>query len=149
MRKAKVRIAAVSLALAWAGMQLVVPAAKADSPAPPIQEKDVTIKRLGFGISQITLPEKASRRLNIQTSEIRADRSGRTVAPYSSIIYDLDGASWVYSVVAPRTYVRKEVEIELIKGNEAYLKSGPPAGTPVVTVGVVQLYGTEVGVNGE
>jgi hypothetical protein len=61
--------------------------ARADSPAAPIAETQATIKRLGFGLSQITLPAKAAKRLDIQTGEIRDDPSGRRVAPFSSIIY--------------------------------------------------------------
>ena len=52
-------------------------------------------------------------------------------------------------MAAPLTFVREGVVIERIKGDHAYLKEGPPAGTQVVTVGVPELYGTEVGVNGE
>ncbi len=39
----------------------------ADSPAPPIAETQATIKRVGFGISRITLRPKAASRLDIQT----------------------------------------------------------------------------------
>ena len=42
--------------------------------------------------------------------------------------------------------VRDGVVVELIEGDNAYLKEGPPAGTLVVTVGVSELYGTEEGV---
>jgi hypothetical protein len=45
--------------------------------------------------------------------------------------------------------VREAVVIERIKDDLAYLQEGPPAGTQVVTVGVPELYGAEVGVNGE
>jgi len=149
MPKAKLPVVAVCVALAWAGTQFAAPAAMADSPAPPIQEKDVTVKRLDSGLSEIILPEQAARRLEIKTSEVRADASGRKVAPYSSIIYDLAGDSWVYSEVGPHNYERQEVKVERIKGGEALLKSGPPVGTKVVTAGSIELYGTEVGVNGE
>jgi hypothetical protein len=136
-------------ALAVAVLALGSQPARADSPAPPIAETQATIKRLGFGLSQITLPAKAARRLDIQTGEIRDDPSGMRVTPFSSIIYDLDGDAWVYKVSAPLTYVREAVVIESIKLDAVYLKEGPPTGTQVVTVGVPELYGTEVGVNGE
>jgi hypothetical protein len=41
------------------------------------------------------------------------------------------------------------VVIEEVKKGYAYLSDGPEPGTQVVTVGVPELYGTEVGVNGE
>ena len=55
----------------------------------------------------------------------------------------------MYTVPAPLTFVREPVVVELVKDDDAYLEEGPPAGTKVVTVGVPELYGTEVGVNGE
>jgi hypothetical protein len=142
----RLNAAAVAAALIAVGPQL---AAMADSPAPPKAETQATVKRLGFGISSVTLPPKAALRLDIRTAEIREDPLGRKVTPYASIIYDLDGDAWVYAVSAPLTFVREAVVVELIKGGYAYLQEGPPAGTQVVTVGVPELYGTEVGVNGE
>ena len=141
--------AAVAVAVVMAGWQFAVGTARADSPAAPIRETQATIKRLGFGLSQITLPARAAQRLDIKTGEIRDDPLGMRTAPFSSIIYDLDGDAWVYKVTAPLTYVREAVVIEMIKLDHAYLKEGPPAGTQVVTVGVPELYGAEVGVNGE
>jgi hypothetical protein len=123
--------------------------AMADSPAPPKPESQATIKRLGFDVSSVTLLPKAARRLDIKTGEIRDDPSGRKITPYSSIIYDLDGDAWVYTLTAPLTFVRAGVVVDVIKGDLAYLQEGPPAGTQIVTVGVPELYGAEVGVNGE
>lgn len=141
--------AAVAFTAIIVGSWLVVPDAMADSPAAPVAETQVTIKRLGLGLSQITLQPDAVRRLDIQVGEIRKDGSGKDVAPYASIMYDLDGRTWVYAVSPPSTYTRREVTIDFIRGGDAYFKAGPPAGTAVVTVGVSELYGTEVGVNGE
>ncbi len=141
--------AAVAVALISVGSQLAAPEAMADSPAPAKPESQATVKPIGFGISRITLLPKAASRLDIRTAEIGEDPSGKRITPYASIIYDLDGDAWVYTVSAPLTFVREQVLVELIKGGVAYLKEGPPAGTQVVTVGVPELYGTEVGVNGE
>ena len=140
---------ALALTVIALGFYLAGGLARADAPAPPIVETAATVKRLGFGMNEITLPAKAAKRLDIQTGEIRENPSGIKTAPFSSIIYDLDGDAWVYKVSAPLTYVRESVVVEMIKADDAYLKDGPPAGTQVVTVGVPELYGTEVGVNGE
>jgi hypothetical protein len=145
----RLNTAAVAVAAITLGWQLVAGPARADSPAAPIAETAATVKRLGFGLSQITLPARAAQRLDIKTGEIGNGPSGMRTAPFSSIIYDLDGDAYVYKVSAPLTYVREAVVIEMIKLDYAYLKEGPPVGTQVVTVGVPELYGTEVGVNGE
>jgi hypothetical protein len=141
----RLNVATIAMALLPVGAQPAV----ADSPAPPKEETQATVKRLGFGISRITLLPKAASRLDIKTAEVRDDPSGKKVTPYSSIIYDLDGDAWVYTAPAPLTFVREAVVIERIKDDLAYLQEGPPAGTQVVTVGVPELYGAEVGVNGE
>jgi len=145
----KARSPAVTVLLAVIAVASPAVPAVADSPAAPIPETEVTIKRLGFGISRITLPAKAVERLDIRTAEIRVDGSGRKIAPFSSIIYDRDGDAWVYTVPAPLSYVREPVVLELVKDEDVYLEEGPAAGTKVVTMGVPELYGTEVGVNGE
>jgi hypothetical protein len=95
------------------------------------------------------LQPRAAKRLDIQTAVISKDASGRKIAPYASIIYDLDGDAWVYSVKAPLTYLRESVTIESITREFAYLSDGPPVNTEVVTTGAPELYGAEVGVNGE
>jgi len=38
------------------------------------------------------------------------------------------------------------VRIDVIKGENVYLKYGPPSGTKVLATGVAQIFGTEVGV---
>ena len=66
-----------------------------------------------------------------------------TVAPYSALIYDKNGGTWVYVAETPDTYLRHEVEVEFIDGDSVYLRDGPPSGTEVVTVGAAELLGTE------
>jgi hypothetical protein len=58
---AKLNGAALAVALISLGLQFGAPTAMADSPAPPIAETQAKIKRLGFGISLITLPLRSAR----------------------------------------------------------------------------------------
>ena len=100
----------------------------------------------GSEVKRVTLTEKAAQRLDIRTGEVGNEGTGRLTTPYSSVVYDTAGGTWVYTVPKPLTYVRHSVVVEAIKGEKAYLKQGPPAGTKVVTVGVAELYGTEKGI---
>jgi len=122
--------------------------AAADSPAPAKPETQAKVKRIGFGLSEITLPPQAAKRLDIQTSEV-VEQAGLKTAPFAAIIYDLDGDAWVYTEPRSLTFVREQVVVDSVSTDVAYLKEGPPSGTKVVTVGVQELHGTEVGVNGE
>ena len=93
-----------------------------------------------------TLSEDAAKRLDIQTAAVRdAEVNGakRTVIPYAAIIYDTEGATWVYLNSEPLTFVRHPVTVDDIKGDQAFLSEALPAGSAVVTVGVAELYGAE------
>ena len=69
--------------------------------------------------------------------------------PLAAVLYDKNGDSWVYTNPSPLTYVRQPVVIDHVDGDSAVLRSGPPAGTAVVTVGGAELLGTEYVVEGE
>jgi hypothetical protein len=102
----------------------------------------------GSEISKVTLTAKAMQRLDVQTDEVRQERMSRSaskvkVVPYSSLIYDPKGQTWVYTSPQSRTFVRQKVEVDYIEGDRAILKSGPPAGTKVASVAVAEIYGTE------
>jgi hypothetical protein len=100
----------------------------------------------GSGLSRITLTEAAAGRLGIETTAVtRADGPGSVVAavPYSAVIYDTRGHTWVYVSTEPLIFMRHAVAIASIDGDVAYLTNGPAAGTQVVAVGAAELFGTE------
>lgn len=102
----------------------------------------------GTELSRVTLTEKAMERLDLQTDQVREQRvsrsaSPRKVVPYSSLIYDANGQTWVYTSPAPRTFIRHKVDVDYIEGEIVVLNDGPPTGTVIATVGVAELYGTE------
>jgi hypothetical protein len=69
----------------------------------------------------------------------------RSVLPFSAVVYDLNGETWVYTNPQPLTFVRARVAVDYIDDEMAVLSAGPPEGTTVVTNGVAQLFGTEFG----
>jgi hypothetical protein len=111
------------------------------------EDHQVTVEQLeGPEPTRETLTEDAAKRLDIQTAAVQeAEVNGakRTVIPYASIIYDTDGATWVYLNPEPLTFVRHPINVEDIKGDQAFLAEGLPSGSSVVTVGVAELYGAE------
>lgn len=66
--------------------------------------------------------------------------------PYSALVYDVKGATWVYVRLAPNVFQRQKVTVDYIKGAQAHLLDGPAVGTPVVSQGVAEIYGAETGV---
>lgn len=73
------------------------------------------------------------------------ERTSALVVPWSSVLLDAAGGQWVYERVAPRSYRRAVVLVSRVAGDRAILRRGPPVGTHVVTVGVAELFGTELG----
>ena len=67
------------------------------------------------------------------------------VVPWSSVVHDINGGTWVYEEVAPRKYARRRVQVRYVTDGLASLAAGPPVGSKIVTAGAVELFGTEFG----
>ena len=71
------------------------------------------------------------------------------VIPWSAVIFDIYGGSWVYERTAPLTYVRQRVEIEFVDKTEsvavAVFLRGPAIDKDIVTDGASEIFGTELG----
>jgi membrane fusion protein, heavy metal efflux system len=65
--------------------------------------------------------------------------------PWSAVIHDIYGGTWVYVNTGPNTFVRQRVQVRHVHEGVAVLKSGPPKNTKVVVTGAQELFGTEVG----
>ncbi len=68
------------------------------------------------------------------------------IVPYSSVLYDVRGNTWVYINPKPLVFVRHAIKVDFIEGNDAVLTDGPAVGTKVVSVGAPELYGAETGI---
>ncbi|HKH61348.1 MAG TPA: efflux RND transporter periplasmic adaptor subunit [Flavitalea sp.] len=67
------------------------------------------------------------------------------VIPYSAILYDIHGGTWIYENNGPGVYVRRRVELQRVEGSVAVLNRGPKAGSKIVTAGAAEIFGTEFG----
>jgi hypothetical protein len=113
---------------------------------------------VGARTSRVVLTQQASGLLGIKTEVVRkAAKSSpqATLVPVAALVYEADGSVWVYTIGDASnaaggtvTFLRVAVTVARIDGDSAELQSGPPAGTPVVTVGGAELLGTEYGVEG-
>jgi hypothetical protein len=94
-------------------------------------------------LQKVTFTAEGARRVGLRTGEI--SRSGkRLVVPYAALLYDPEGKTYVYTSPKPLEYLRAAVEVERIEDERVLLTDGPPVGTKVVTVGVTEVYGTEL-----
>ena len=68
------------------------------------------------------------------------------VVPWSAVVYDIDGGTWVYTVVdAARLRPPPGRGAPRDAADLAVLARGPAAGHQVVTAGAAELFGTEFG----
>jgi hypothetical protein len=94
-------------------------------------------------LQKVTFTAEGARRVGLETGEV--SRSGkRLVVPYAALLYDPEGKTYVYASPKPLEYLRARVKVDRIEDGRVLLTDGPPAGTRVVTVGVTEVYGTEL-----
>jgi RND family efflux transporter MFP subunit len=82
----------------------------------------------------------------VQVSVELQESGEHLVVPWSSVLQDIHGGSWVYVQREPGVYVRTRIELQRVVGDIAVLAQGPEPGAHVVTVGVAELAGSEFGV---
>jgi hypothetical protein len=96
----------------------------------------------GSEISRVRLSAHAAQRIALRTVAVR--KVGKSMAvPYSAVLYDSTGKTWVYASPEKLAFVRVPVVVRSIDGQRALLSRGPKAGTRVASVGAAELYGTE------
>jgi len=73
------------------------------------------------------------------------DTAEAMTVPWSAVVFDIHGGTWVYVEMAPRTYLRRRVSVNHTHGADAVLAGGLAAGTKVVVAGVQELFSAETG----
>jgi hypothetical protein len=143
----------------WAAALLVIGGlaltgcTKSEAAAGAAAEKPAKVEAVaGTDAKKVVLTEQAVTRLGLRTATVgkKSVATGgttatRTTVPYSALLYDAKGDTWVFEVVAPRSYLRTKVAVEIVDGETVVMTDGPAAGTSVVTVGAAVLYGAELG----
>jgi hypothetical protein len=131
------------LVLAWAVSVGLSGCAAVKKEAAPAGVAAATKEEAGADLSRLTLTDKAVERLSLTTAKVTKGAGGALEVPYGALIYDAAGKTWVYTNPAPRTYIRAAVTVDRITANVVRLRTGPGAGTDVVTVGAAELFGAE------
>lgn len=73
------------------------------------------------------------------------DEAESPTVPWSAVVHDIQGGTWVYEQTAPHVFVRRRVQVRYVVDDRAVLDQGPALGAAIVTQGVVELFGTEFG----
>ncbi|MBA3441751.1 MAG: efflux RND transporter periplasmic adaptor subunit [Pyrinomonadaceae bacterium] len=111
--------------------------------APPSADPNASTADLYFTLSNTDNRLRPGQRVGV-TLQIKTEGES-LVVPWSSIIRDTGGGTWVYELTAPHRYERRRVEVRHMTNGMAVLERGPAPGAKVVTAGASELYGTEFG----
>lgn len=65
--------------------------------------------------------------------------------PTAAIVRDINGGEWVYTRIAPQTFLRRRIETVSSADGRTILSRGLEQGAEVVTDGAAELFGTEFG----
>lgn len=68
------------------------------------------------------------------------------VTPWSAVMHDIQGGTWVYENTGPQAFARRRVQVSRVVGGDAVLSGGVKPGAKVVDTGAAELFGTEFGV---
>jgi len=99
---------------------------------------------VGFGLPALDRTRfRPGERVGVATA-LRDPADSLTV-PWSAVVIDIYGGTWVYEQTGDHAYTRRRVVVKYVRDGDAVLESGPRPGTKVVTSGAAELFGTETG----
>lgn len=121
-----------------AGTQSAKPAA-----APPSANAAAGSVDLYYEIDNRAAAYRPGQKVGI-TLELKGTAEG-LVLPWSAVIHDIYGGTWVYEQTGNFTFVRRRIAVRFVSQGLAVLAFGPSEGTKVVTAGAAELFGAETG----
>jgi RND family efflux transporter MFP subunit len=111
--------------------------------APPRADAATATADLTYALPAGTRGLRPGERVMVSLPLVSSEEA--LVAPWSSVLYDIDGGTWIYVVPGAHVYSRRRVELRHVSGELAVLGRGPAPGTAVVKAGAAELFGTEFG----
>ncbi|MBX3278800.1 MAG: efflux RND transporter periplasmic adaptor subunit [Acidobacteria bacterium] len=111
--------------------------------APPTANPANDTADLYFELGNTDGGLRPGQKMGVTLSERSTEES--LVVPWSAVLHDIHGGTWVYENTAPQQYMRRRVEVRRVVNSLAVLARGPAVGSKVVTAGAAEIFGTEFG----
>lgn len=128
--------------LVWIGAGLAVSACSG-VPSNVVEYQPYKVEPIeGTDLNRVRLDDRTAEKIDLQTTAVR-QAHGRKVVPHNALIYNPEGAAFVYTRPQAQTYVRAPVDVSRVSGDRVVLAAGPRSGTVLVTVGAAELLATE------
>jgi multidrug efflux pump subunit AcrA (membrane-fusion protein) len=113
------------------------------APAPPSANPQSGTVDLYYSMDNLNSKFRPGERVSVQVALKGEAKS--LVVPWSAVVYDIFGDTWIYEQLNQTTFVRRRVVVRAVVGADALLVHGPPPSTRVVSAGAAELFGTETG----
>ena len=148
------RVAVAMLTLAGLALSACAATSAASGGHPYGKEPARVAPIEGTDFDRIVLSRQAAERLDVTTAPVRkavlrkqneggVGPAARVIVPYSAVLYDPEGRTWVYTNPERLVFVRHAIDVRAIRGAKAFLHDGPAPNTRVVTRGAEELFGIE------
>ncbi|MCA8976994.1 MAG: efflux RND transporter periplasmic adaptor subunit [Planctomycetes bacterium] len=111
--------------------------------APPTANAAATTADLYYALDNADGALRPGQRVGVTLPLTGAGES--LIVPWSAVVHDINGGTWVYEQTAPLSFVRRRIEVRRVVADTAILRRGPQPGALVVTAGAAELFGTEFG----
>jgi multidrug efflux pump subunit AcrA (membrane-fusion protein) len=112
-------------------------------PAPPTAQPQASAVDLYYELANADGKYRPGQRVGVLVP--LKDKEKSLAVPWTSVVHDINGGTWVYIQTAPRTYARQRVQVKYVTGDSAVLEQGPQSGADVVTAGAAEVFGAEFG----
>lgn len=112
-------------------------------PAPPSANALASTVDLYYAVDNTTAKLRPGQRMGVNLPLVGATES--LAVPWSGIVHDIHGGTWIYVAVGERTYRRERVVVQYVADHDAALAKGPAPGMQVVVEGAIELFGAETG----
>lgn len=87
---------------------------------------------------------RPAERVSISLNTVNKQQKMLTI-PWSAVVFDIHGGSWVYTQKSNTLFERKRVFFDHINGGNAVMSEGPAEGSKIVVSGALELFGVETG----
>jgi len=112
--------------------------------APPTADPLTSSTHLYYTIQNDQQVFRPMQRVSV-TLNTHGKSSSALTLPWSAVVFDIYGGSWVYTQQSNHAYERKRVFLDHVSGNQAIISEGPPDGSKIVVNGALELFGVETG----
>jgi cobalt-zinc-cadmium efflux system membrane fusion protein len=112
--------------------------------APPTADPLTSTTHLYYAIQNDHLALRPMQRVSVTLNTLNQSTHALTL-PWSAVVFDIYGGSWVYTHKSKYTYERKRIFLDYVSGHQAIISEGPPEGSMVVVNGALELFGVETG----